>query len=148
MTVLVALVTGAAVTSCNREGEGPGPGSGAMVPADKLPAEFYGAWRFQGASGGMDGQGNAGYRVEKIVIGDGNTLEEHRPGGVVTRDTFTPGRGKSIFSTEDVWQIRRKKNPMIEVLTLTTNGDLTMSENVYDGFSYSFKKADPPLRRR
>ena len=35
--------------------------------------------------------------------------------------------------------MRRKKSSMIEVLTLTTNGGLTISENVYDGFPYSFK---------
>jgi hypothetical protein len=150
MTVLVALLTGVAMTGCNREGEGPasGPGSGPMTPANKLPAEFYGVWRFQGSSGGMDGQGNAAYRIEKLVIRDNNIIEEHRPGGTVTLDTFTPSHGKSIFSTEDVWQMRRKKSIMIEVLTLTTNGDLTISENVYDGFSYSFKKAEPPLGTR
>ena len=51
----------------------------------------------------MDGQSSAAYGVEKIVIHDGNIIEEHRPGATVTRNTFTPGRGKSIFSTEDVW---------------------------------------------
>ena len=119
-----------------------------MIPVDKLPAEFYGVWTFQGSGGGMDGQGNAAYRVEKIVIRDASIIEEHRPGGTVAQETSTPGRGKSIFSTEDVWQKRRKKSSMIEVLTLTSNGDLTVSENVYDGFSFSFKRVEPPLGSR
>jgi hypothetical protein len=91
----------------------------------------------------MNGHGNAAYRLEKIVIRDGNIIEEYHLGGTVTRDTFTPSHAKSIFSTEDVWQIRRGKSAMVEVLTLATNGDLTISENVYDGFSYSFNKAGP-----
>jgi hypothetical protein len=145
MTVLVALTIGASTTSCNREAEKPGsgPNSRATTPVDKLPQEFYGVWAFRGSSGGMNGQGNAAYRLEKIVIRDDNVIEEHRPGGTVTRSTFTPCRGKSIFSTEDVWQLQRLKSPMIEVLTLTTNGELTISENVYDGFSYTFKRAEP-----
>jgi hypothetical protein len=114
-----------------------------MTPVAALPAELCGVWTFQGSSGGMDGHGNAGYRVAKIVIGNNNRIEEHHAGGTVTRDTFTPGRGKSIFSTAEVWMMRRQHSAFVEVLTLTTNQDLTISENVYDGFSYSFKRAAP-----
>lgn len=142
LTVLVAFLVATAVTGCKREGapSAPGPGSGEMTAVGKLPAEFYGVWVFVDSSGGIDGQGNRGYGVEKIVIREGNIIEEHRTGGKVTRDTFSPGRGKSIFSTGEVWNIRRKNNPMIEVVSLATNGVLTISENVYDGFSYSFKR--------
>lgn len=146
---LVALTLAAAICGCNNQHErvAQPPNSREMTPVARLPAEFYGPWIFQGSSGGVDGQGNTAYRVEKIVIRDPNIIEEHRPGGTVTQDTFTPGRGRSIFSTDDVWQMQRKRASMIEVLALGTNGVLTISENAYDGFSYSFKRVESPQKR-
>lgn len=144
MTVLIVSLAALVMTSCRKEGERPGsPTSTETTPvADKLPAEFYGVWQFEGSSGGFSGRGNASYDVEKIVIAENNVIEEYRPGGTRTRDSFIPSRGKSIFSTNDVWRIQRKKSSMVEVLTLSTNGRLSISENVYDGFSYSYKKAE------
>jgi hypothetical protein len=142
--MLVSLVLAAGLTGCkeNARPQPPDANSKEMKPVGKLPAEFYGTWKFQGSSGGMDGQGNANYRLEKIVLRAPNTLEEHHAGGTVTRGTFTVGRGKSIFSGGDAWLMQRPNSSMIQVLTLSTNRQLTISENVYDGYSYSFKKVE------
>lgn len=150
MTVLIVSLAAIVMTSCREEGERPGPptSTGPSSLVDKLPAEFYGVWQFESSSGGFNGRGNASYGVEKIVIAEGNVIEEYRPGGTRTRDTFIPSRGKSIFSTDDVWRIQRKKSSMVEVVTLSTNGRLGISENVYDGFSYSFRRVEPPSATR
>lgn len=137
---LLALVLGAGLAGCERDSATPKREPGEQKVIERLPAEFYGTWKFARSSGGIDGRGNPGYAVETLVLREPNLLEEHRAGGAaVHRTTFTAGRGKSIFSTPEVWQIRRGNSPMIEVVTLSTNRELTLSENVYDGFSYTFK---------
>jgi len=107
-----------------------------------LPDEFYGAWERTGTSGGIDGQGvpeAEGARAQ-IVLERGNVLERQGPQGTTTRERFIVRRQKTIFSAEDRWTIILESGSMVLVLQLAPDGSLGMSENVYDGYSSSYRR--------
>jgi hypothetical protein len=108
-------------------------------PADRLPPAFYGEWKFLESSGGISGRGDSGYSIDRIVITEGNVIEAYRSGKRISATPFKPGLGKSIFSTEDVWLLSRGQGAFLQAVEIR-NGILTISDNVYDGFSYSYAK--------
>ena len=105
-----------------------------------LPAEYLGRWYFDGKSGGIEGREVASADGSWIVITPDNAIEHHSPeGDLEASETFEPVRGPSIFSENDQWILARP-DAIERVLQLHPEGVLTISENVYDGFSSRYTR--------
>ena len=107
-----------------------------------LPAEFYGAWKFEGSSGGFSGRGDDGYKIDRIVITRSNVIESYKGNSLVYSVPFTVGKGRSIYSGKEELFIKLEMSDMPQVVSLHERDTLTFSDNVYDGFSYSYKRID------
>jgi hypothetical protein len=112
-------------------------------PVLTLPEEFLGEWEATGTSGGLDGKGipvPEGSTPARVVITAENTIERRGPDGKVVTQRFTVRKGKTIFSAEDLWAIR--VGDMEQVIQIGPDGSLGMSENVYDGYSTSYRRVN------
>jgi len=105
-----------------------------------LPEEYLGRWYSTGSSGGIAGTGTGEARGEWIVVTADNLIERYAPDGrLIGSDSFSLSRGRSIFSTDESW-ILDASSPLPRVVSLQSDGNLVISENVYDGFSYSYSR--------
>lgn len=114
--------------------------SGERSPA--LPEEFLGQWYYTGSSGGLTGRGLGDAASGYIVIRADGALERHEEGGTLADTTrFTAGRGKTIFSEDDLWILEAEGEPS-QVVRLSADGrTLTLAENVYDGWSRAYARS-------
>lgn len=113
---------------------------GAQTPG--LPEEYLGRWYYLGSSGGISGDGAGDAGVGYLVIQADNTMDHHEEDGTLVASTeFTVARGPTIFSTSDQW-ILNSESVVPEVITVSADGrTMTLSENVYDGFSRAYARA-------
>jgi hypothetical protein len=107
-----------------------------------LPREFYGQWKFAGSSGGFAGDGDTGYAIEKIIITQANVIESYKEGKLVSSVSFTVGKGKSIYSGKEAWLITMGAGGISQVVEIYEDGSLGIADNVYDGFSYGYKRVE------
>jgi hypothetical protein len=106
-----------------------------------LPEAYYGTWELAGTSGGLDGMGvplPEGPR-DRVVLTRENIWKQRGPDGSVARP-FTVRKGKTIFSADDQWMVVWGSGRGELVLQLAADEQLTVSENVYDGFSSSYRR--------
>jgi hypothetical protein len=109
--------------------------------APMLPDEFYGDWEFTGSSGGFSGDGDSSLADHRIAILRSNVLETYHSAELVSSVPFTVSRGETILSAEEQWLITLEDRAEPWVAELR-DGRLTLSDNVYDGFSLSYERAD------
>ena len=114
----------------------------ASSDARALPEEFLGRWYYTGSSGGMDGSGMGDEATGYIVIGADNSLETYaEDGALLERSEFTVAFGETIFAVEPHW-ILDPDSMVPRVVRLYDDGRiLTISDNVYDGFSRGFARS-------
>ena len=115
----------------------------ATLPVDGpagLPEEFLGRWFFAGSSGGISGEGAGGEAGASIVITEENRIDRYAADAtLVTTESFMPSRGKSIYGPEEVWLLDASSE-VPRVITLDPDGVLSISDNVYDGFSTTYRR--------
>ena len=134
--ILISIALPAALSGCSGgESDTPGP-DGPLV----LPEEFYGAWDMIGASGGIDGRSIPAERPTQIVIHQDNRIEVFVSGQLIATQSFEVSRGKSIYSSKLQWFIQRKDDVQPQVISVASDS-LAISDNVYDGFSTSYRRA-------
>ncbi len=105
-----------------------------------LPEEYRGRWEYLGSSGGITGQGMGDPATGSIVITADNTIERRSEDGSLESTTdFELGRGTSIFGPEEVW-ILSTSSGLDQVIRLHEGDTLTLSDNVYDGFQFTYAR--------
>jgi hypothetical protein len=109
-------------------------------PSNSLPEEVLGQWYFLGSSGGIDGdRGNddaSGY----IVLHEGR-MDVHVDGGALTRqETFSPSRGKTIYSDEDLWILNFERREARVVLVSPDGQTMSLSPNAYDSIGQDYSR--------
>ncbi len=107
-----------------------------------LPAGFLGQWYETESGGGLTGEGTGAVASGYIVIQPGGSIDHHAEDGTLVRTTrFALSRGRTIFSTEDLW-ILDPADGVPEVIQLSADGGtLSLSENVYDGFGRTYARS-------
>jgi hypothetical protein len=105
-----------------------------------LPEEYLGVWSFSHSSGGIDGKGDMSYSVDRIEILADNTIYEYQNGMRASCRRFYPTQGKSILFEETVWMITFDGEDYSRVLWFDSNGFLNVSDNLHDGFQYTYKR--------
>lgn len=116
----------------------------ACTPANSqsLPDDYLGRWYYTGSSGGIAGDGMGDDPVGYIVITADNTIETYRDdGALVSTESFTPSLGPSIFTTTDVWLLDADSFVPRAIRTFEDGTVLTISDNVYDGFSLGYARS-------
>jgi hypothetical protein len=112
----------------------------ACQSASSLPDEYLGRWYFMGSSGGIDGDGTGEPATGSIVITANNEIERYRAdGNRYATEPFEPTRDESIFSGGQAWVLVGSNGPP-RVIAIYENGTMSLSENVYDGFSYAYQR--------
>lgn len=112
-------------------------------PAVTLPDGCYGEWEHLGTSGGIDGRDEAAPKEKRarVTITRDGEMVTRMPDGRTTTRRFTVRRGPSIFSTGEAWLLTFEDSDMDQVVELAADGaTLTLSENVYDGFTYAYRR--------
>jgi hypothetical protein len=107
----------------------------------RLPDEFCGRWRLVGSSGGIHGRGAEVPGDQTMVLGRENVMEIYRAGRLESRSRFSVSRGRSITTGAEAWQITPEPGGMTRVIRLNADGTLEIADNVYDGFSDTYRKA-------
>ncbi len=130
---LVAAVLAACATSASPNGP-------------SLPEEFRGRWYYTGSSGGIAGDGAGDAATGYIVIKADNTIDHHKEDGTrVSTSTFTPSRGKTIYTSDDQWLMTPAGGSALdvpEVIRVSADGKtLTIADNAYDGFTKSYVRS-------
>lgn len=105
-----------------------------------LPDACYGAWEFEGSGGGIHGRGAGGGPWERMVITRENAIETRTEDGGVWSLPFHVRRGKTIFSSEPGWFMTTEDGREL-VVEVGPDGKLHLSQNVYDGFGFSYRPA-------
>lgn len=113
------------------------------VPAlrqEVLPPEYLGRWYFIGSGGGITGEGFGGEAGASIVITRDNEIEHYAPDGTyVSTESFRLTRGTSIYTGEEAWMLDESSG-VPRVVELRPPDGLSISENVYDGFSSWYER--------
>ena len=106
-----------------------------------LPDSCYGEWELLGSSGGITGSGDPGQEAtrSRLVVSRDNTMVWHSADGEILTRRFAVRRGRSIFSSADRWLVVFEDGSAECVVEVGTDGRLLLSENVYDGFSFSYR---------
>lgn len=109
-------------------------------PSSSLPAELLGQWYFLGSSGGIDGDRGNDEATGYIVLHEGR-MDVHSEGGVLTRqETFSPLRGKTIYSDEDLWILNFERGEALVVLVSPDGQTMSLSPNAYDNIGQDYSR--------
>jgi hypothetical protein len=120
------------------------PGCAQDEPVVSLPDEYLGQWYYLGSSGGIAGTGRGDDPTGWMEIRSNNTIARFDDEGVqLGVDTFTLTRGPSIFSTDEVWLLHAPGR-LEQAARLHDEDRLTLSDNAYDGFHFSYARSRPP----
>ena len=142
--VLLALAAGL-LSGCPAGDSGGGSDEGERGTEVTLPDACYGEWEVAGSSGGIAGDGDPGVAASKIrmVLTRDHVMETRRPDGSVTKRTFAIREGDTIFSSEPGFLLTLENSSMDLAVSVTPDGSgLSLSENVYDGFSTSYRRVE------
>jgi hypothetical protein len=109
-------------------------------PSNSLPEEVLGQWYFLGSSGGIDGDRGNDEATGYIVLHEGR-MDVHGEGGALTRqDTFSPSRGKTISSDEDLWILNFERGEAHVVLVSPDGQTMSLSPNAYDSIGQDYSR--------
>jgi hypothetical protein len=109
-------------------------------PSNSLPEELLGQWYFLGSSGGIDGDRGNDEATGYIVLYEGR-MDVHDDGGTLTRqETFSPSRGKTIYSGEDLWILNFEQGEAHVVLVSPDGQTMSLSPNVYDSIGQDYSR--------
>ena len=106
-----------------------------------LPEAYLGRWYYAGSSGGIAGDGLGDEPTGYIEIGgDGTIATFEEDGTLVGTGAYEAALGETIFSSEPLWVLRTGG---IEQAAFFSDDAqrLTLSDNVYDGFSRSYVRS-------
>lgn len=116
-------------------------GACASGASHSLPDEVLGRWYFLGSSGGIDGGRGNDEATGYIVLHDGR-MDVHDEGGALTRqDRFSPSRGKTIFSDDDLWILTFERGEARVVLVSPDGQTMSLAPNAYDGIGQNYARA-------
>jgi len=107
-----------------------------------LPDEYLGQWYYLGSSGGIGGDGMGDEATGWIVIDADNTIDSFGDdGSLIGSSRFDPFQARSIFSAEEVWHLN-SGGGFSQVILISDDGEnMSLSENVYDGFSLGYARS-------
>jgi hypothetical protein len=109
-------------------------------PSDSLPGEILGPWYFLGSSGGIDGDRGIDEATGYIVLHE-ERMDVHDEGGaLLRRETFSPSRGKTIFSDEDLWILTFEGGEARVVLVSPDGQTMSLSQNAYDSIGEDYSR--------
>jgi hypothetical protein len=109
-------------------------------PSNSLPEEVLGQWYFLGSSGGIDGDRGNDEATGYIVLHEGR-MDVHSEGGAVTRqEPFSPSRGKTIYSAEDLWILNFERGEAHVVLVSPDGQTMSLSPNAYDSIAQDYSR--------
>jgi hypothetical protein len=109
-------------------------------PSNLLPEEVLGQWYFLGSSGGIDGDRGTDEAAGYIVLHEGR-MDVHGEGGALTRqETFSPSRGKTIYSDEALWILNFERGEAHVVLLSPDGQTMSLSPNAYDSIGQDYSR--------
>lgn len=106
-----------------------------------LPGEVLGQWYFLGSSGGIDGERGVDEATGYIVLHEGRMDVHDEGGALVRRETFSPSRGKTVYSEEDLWILNFEGGEARVVLLSPDGQTMSLSPNAYDGIGQEYSRA-------
>jgi hypothetical protein len=130
--MMTCLLAALALQGCSDEGSG---------AENRLPKGFCGKWKLLGSSGGIAGGGDSVPDDVTIELRREGVMNVYRSGRLESSVRLNVSRGRSIYSGKDAWLIEQGQGGMPQVIQINAEGILSISDNVYDGFSYSYSKA-------
>jgi hypothetical protein len=108
--------------------------------SDSLPEAVLGQWYFLGSSGGIDGERGADEATGYIVLHEGR-IDVHDEGGALARqETFSPSRGKTIYSDEDLWILNFDEGEAHVVVVSPDGQTMSLSPNAYDSIGRNYSR--------
>jgi hypothetical protein len=109
-------------------------------PSNSLPDEVLGQWYFLGSSGGIDGDRGSDDATGYIVLHEGR-MDVHVDGGDLARqETFSPSRGKTIYSDDDLWILNFERGEALVVLVSPDGQTMSLSPNAYDSIGQDYSR--------
>lgn len=109
-------------------------------PSSSLPGEVLGQWYFVGSSGGIDGDRGNDEATGYIVLHEGSMDVHDEGGALVRRETFSPARGKTIYSDEDLWILSFEGGEARVVLVSPDGQTMSLSPNAYDSIGQDYSR--------
>jgi hypothetical protein len=105
-----------------------------------LPEEVLGRWYFLGSSGGVDGDRGTDEAAGYIVLHK-SRMDVHDEGGALTRqENFSPARGKTIYSVEDLWILNFERGEAHVVLVSPDGQTMSLAPNAYDSIGQNYAR--------
>jgi hypothetical protein len=109
-------------------------------PSNSLPEEVLGQWYVLGSSGGIDGDRGTDEATGYIVLHE-SRMDVHDEGGALARqETFSPSRGKTIYSDEDLWILNFERAEAHVVLVSPDGQTMSLSPNAYDSIGQDYSR--------
>ena len=106
-----------------------------------LPESHLGRWYYAGSSGGISGEGMGDEATGYMVIDASGSIQHFQEDGTLIGTTeYEAELGGTIFSAEPLWVLRA--GPIEEAMWVSEDGqNMTLGENVYDGFSRAYVRS-------
>ncbi len=106
-----------------------------------LPESHLGRWYYAGSSGGIAGDGLGDEPTGYLVIHADGTMDSYREDGtLVGTVAYDAEQAETIFSTEPMWVLRTEG--LDQAMWVSEDGEqMSLSENVYDGFSRAYVRS-------
>ena len=109
-------------------------------PSDVLPADMLGQWYFLGSSGGIDGERGTDEATGYIVLHEVRMDVHAEDGELLRTEVFSPSRGKTIYSDEDLWTLNFAGGEARVVLVSPDGQSMSLSPNAYDGIGQDYSR--------
>lgn len=129
--MMTCLLAALALQGCSDEGPG---------AESRLPEGFCGKWKLLGSSGGIAGGGDSVPGDVTIELRREGVMNVYRSERLESSVRLNVSRGRSIYSGKEAWLIEQGPGAMPQVVHLNADGTLSISDNVYDGFSFAYKR--------
>jgi hypothetical protein len=116
----------------------------ANAEQSRLIKRLAGSWQWEGESGGIAGDGTAPAKdgpVKTIEIRADRTIVFKTDGKETSRKRFAVSQEKSIFTDKEGPAIRFEDDDTPRIITFGKDDQtLTLADNVYDGFSRTYRR--------
>lgn len=119
-------------------------GCGKVDTPTEASKAIFGKWRFVGSGGGFSGTGNSSFdNTDVYEYKENGTFSHYKGNQLIEQANFSLQFGTSIFDHQEHLMIHYANGSAPVGITHSfeiSNDTLTLNEEVYDGFGYTFVK--------